>query len=105
MQKPIPYYSADGTFRGFRAPAAALRLVQNGLVTGAYGRKGHLRAIYARKEDGSCSVDQQPPIGTRYIFREHLDSGHIAWAMKQLGKRDELRDLFLQVVTDCLLDP
>jgi len=105
MAKPIPYYSADGKPRGFRSHDAAQRLIQAGMVSAAYGRKGHLRGIFARRADGSSAVEAGVRPGTRYSYRQHLDSGCIAWALKRLGKGDELRPIFLQVVSDCLAGP
>ena len=72
-------------------------------MTPAYGRKGHLRAVYLRRGDGSTAVQSSPRAGTNYSFREHLESGHVAWSVKGLGKSYELRPVFLQVVTDCMV--
>jgi len=105
MEKPIPYYSADGKPRGFRSHDAAQRLIQAGLVSAAYGRKGHLRGIFARRADGSSAVEAGLRPGTRYSYREHLETGRIAWALKKLGKRNELRPMFLRIVADCLARP
>jgi hypothetical protein len=102
MDKPIPYYDAQGRSLGFRTPEAARRLIRNGFVTAARGRKGHLKAIFGRQADGAPAVEADLRLGTCYSYREHLDSGHFAWRLKRLGKGDELRPLFLQVVTDCV---
>ncbi|MDE3167448.1 MAG: hypothetical protein KGN36_16720 [Acidobacteriota bacterium] len=40
-------------------------------------------------------------MGTRYSYLEHLDNGHLAWGLKSLGKGDDLRPIFLQVLLDC----
>lgn len=100
--KPIPYYAADGTSRGFRSPECARRLLEARLVTAVYGRKGHLRAIFARQGDGSSAVGDKVYLGTRYSFREHLDNGHLCWKLRRLGSGNELRPVFLAVVTECL---
>jgi hypothetical protein len=102
MEKPIPYYAVDGSSRGFRSPACARQLIEAGLVTPVYGRKGHLRAIFARREDGAGVVGDQLPVGTRYSFREHLDNGYLCWRLRRLGRGDELRPIFLAVVTECM---
>jgi len=104
-ERPIPCYAADGTSRGLRSPACARRLIESGLVTPVYGRKGHLRAIFARREDGAAAVGAQPPLGTRYSFREHLDNGYVCWRLRRLGRGDELRPVFLAVVTECMTTP
>ena len=101
-RQQIAFYAADGTPMGYRSPESAQRLLSLDLVSPAYGRKGHLKAIFARKGDGSSSVEQSAHSGTQYSFRERLESGPLVWKLKKLGKRDELRPIFLQVVTDCM---
>jgi hypothetical protein len=106
----IPYYAPDGTSLGFRSVEAAKRLVENGFVKPSYGRKGHLRAIWLRKEDGSNPVATHAQAGTRYSFLENLDHGR-CWKLRRLDRRDEdgvpftTRGVFVQVVTDCLVNP
>ena len=73
----IPNYAADGTSLGFRALAAAKRLIAGGFVTPSYGRKGHLKAIWLRREDGSNPVEARARSGTRYSFLENLESGPV----------------------------
>ncbi len=57
QHQTIPFYGPDGTSLGYRTPEAAERLVANGYVKPAYGRKGHLKAIWLRREDGSSPVE------------------------------------------------
>ncbi|MBI4905135.1 MAG: hypothetical protein HY820_15985 [Acidobacteria bacterium] len=102
VHQQIPFYAADGTPMGYRSPESARRLLDLDLVSPAYGRKGHLKAIFARRRDGSSSVEQTVRGGTRYSYRERLESGPFAWKLKRLGKGDELRPIFLAVVTDCM---
>jgi len=102
VEKPIPYYDADGKPRGFRTLEAARRLLANEVVTACYGRKGHIKAIFLRKADGSNVVQAEITGGTHYSFREHFDCGRVAWSLKRLGKGDELRPIFLAVVADCM---
>src|ERR1035441_6422465 len=52
----IPCYAADGTPLGYRPLDAAQRLVAGGYVRPAYGRKGHLRAIWLLRDDGTSPV-------------------------------------------------
>lgn len=107
--KQIPYYAPDGTSLGFRAEEAAQRLVAGGFVQASYGRKGHLKAIWSRPQDGSNPVETHPPSGTRYSFPENLDSGHRCWKHRRLDRRDDdgtlvsTRGVFLQVLKDCLV--
>lgn len=103
MEKTIAYYDAEGRPRGFRTLEAARRLITNEIATACYGRKRHIKAIFMRKADGGNAVQAQAAPGTKYSFREHLDSGHVAWSMRRLGKGNELRPIFLAVLTDCLV--
>jgi hypothetical protein len=104
----IPYYAPDGTSLGFRSFAAAKRLMAGGYVKPSYGRKGHLRAIWLRREDGSNPIETQAHAGTRYSFLEYLESGR-CWKLRRLDRRDDegvpvcTRGVFLQGVTDCLV--
>lgn len=105
----IPIYAPDGTPRGYRSRDAAQRLLQAGFVTAVYGRKGHLKAIFMRQEDGSNPVEADVRVGTRYSYQQHLDNGFRCWKLKKLDRRDEdgepfsTRAVFLQVVQDCLV--
>ena len=104
----IPYYAPDGTSLGFRSLAAAKRLIAGGFVKPSYGRKGHQKAIWLLREDGSSPVESHAPAGTRYSFLENLDQGR-CWKLRRLDRKDEdgvsftTRGLFAQVVTDCLV--
>jgi hypothetical protein len=106
----IPYYAPDGASLGFRSVEAAKRLIENGFVKPSYGRKGHLKAIWARREDGSDPVETHAKAGTRYSFIESLEHGR-CWKLRRLDRRDEdgvpftTRGVFVQVVTDCLVNP
>jgi len=102
--KSIPLYAADGTPWGFRTLEAAQRLITNGLVSPVYGRKGHLKAIFSKKGDGSSAVENTVPVGTQYSFQARVESGPLVWKLKRLRKKDELRPLFRQVVTDCMVN-
>ena len=84
----IPYYAPDGTSLGFRSRAAAKCLIAGGFVKPSYGRKGHLKAIWLRQEDGSSPVQAHANAGTRYSFIETLEHGR-CWKLKRLTYRDE----------------
>jgi hypothetical protein len=107
-ENDIPYYAPDGTSLGFRSVESAKRLVAGNFVQASYGRKGHLKAIWSRKQDGSNPVETRAQSGTRYSFPEKLDSGRQCWKLRRLDRRDDdgtlvnTRGIFLQVVVDCL---
>lgn len=100
---PIPFYAADGRQLGVRTPEAAKRLIASGYAKAAYGRKGHLRAIWIPHEDGGTPVVNNVPNGTSYSYREHLDTGHQVWALRRLGKGEQLKPIFTRVLADCLV--
>ena len=106
----IPCYAADGTSLGYRTLSAAQHLVADGYVRPAYGRKGHLRAIWLVRDDGASPVQAHAHNGTRYSYIESLATGR-CWRLRRLDRRDTLaedgtpvpaRDAFLQVVRGCL---
>jgi hypothetical protein len=103
IPQQIPMYAADGRPLGFRSIESARRLIGNGFVEAVYGRKGHLKALHSKQPDGASAITPQVRGGTRYSFREHFDSGTVAWKLKRLGKGDDLRPIFMKVVTDCLV--
>jgi hypothetical protein len=109
----IPCYSPDGTSLGYRTLAAAQRLVADGYVRPAYGRKGHLRAIWLLRDDGTSPVQSHAHNGTRYSFIEQLETGR-CWQLRRLDGRyatapDGLpanaRAPFLQVIQECMAPP
>lgn len=75
----IPYYAPDGSSMGFRTLEAAKRLIAGGYVKPAYGRKGHLKAIWLLQKDGGNPVETHPRAGTRYSFLQSLDNGTRCW--------------------------
>lgn len=106
----IPCYAADGTSLGPRPIDAAQSLVAGGYVRPAYGRKGHLRAIWLLRDDGSSPVQPRAHNGTRYSYIESLATGR-CWQLRRLDRRDTTtpdgtpvtgRDPFLRVVRDCM---
>ena len=86
----IPYYAPDGTSLGFRSMEAAKRLIAGGFVKPSYGRKGHLKAIWLRREDGSSPVETHARAGTRYSFVENLEHGR-CWKLRRLVRKPILR--------------
>ena len=105
-REQIPIYAADGTSLGFRSLDAAKRLIANGYVKPAYGRKGHLKAVWLLQEDGGNPVETHARGGTRYSFLQNIETGR-CWSLRRLDQRDDdgvpvnTRGVFLQVVTEC----
>jgi hypothetical protein len=106
----IPCYAPDGASLGYRTLDAAQRLVAGGYVRPAYGRKGHLRAIWLLRDDGSSPVQADAHHGTRYSYIESLATGR-CWQLRRLDRRDSTtpggshvtaRDAFLQVILECM---
>ena len=83
-----------------------IRMDRLGLIRIVRHKKGHVaRCILHRRQDAPKPLKPADYLGTQYSFREHLEGGHLAWSLKRLGHGDELRPLFLQVVTDCMVNP
>jgi hypothetical protein len=107
-ERLIPYYAPDGTSLGLRTLAAAKRLIAGGYVKPAWGRKGHLKAIWLQSPDGSNPIATRAKGGTHYSHIQKLENGR-CWKLRKLDGRDEdgvtfsARNVFLQVVTDCLV--
>ncbi|MCX6620642.1 MAG: hypothetical protein NTY38_06120 [Acidobacteria bacterium] len=103
MQTEIPLYKADGELCDWITPARMDRLEKLELIQIVRHKKGHVSRCILRQRPGD-----PPParladyVGTRYSFREHLENGHLCWRLRRLGREDELRPIFMQVVTDCL---
>jgi hypothetical protein len=107
-ERLIPYYAPDGTSLGFQTPDAAKRLIGGRYVKASWSRKGHLRAIWLQSPDGGNPIQTRAPQGTRYSVVERVEHGH-CWKLRMLDGRDEdgapfsARNVFLQVVADCLV--
>jgi hypothetical protein len=105
----ISCYAPDGTSLGFRTIEAAERLIAAGAVKPAYGRKGHLRAIWLLQETGGNPIETQPRSGSRYSFMQRLDGGSRCWKHRRVDGRDErgapveARDAFQQVLKGCMI--
>ncbi len=106
MPRLIPLCSADGELRDKITEENLTRLLALGLIARVVRRpKGHVnRAVMCRRAGDGSGVVLKKYLGTHYPLREHLEGGHIAWSLKDLGRGNELWPVFLQVVTDCLVD-
>ena len=107
-REQVPLYAADGASLGLRSLEAATRLIADGHVKPTYGRKGHLKAIWLRQQDGRSRVETQAPSSTRCSFLQNLGDGNRCWKLRRVDGRDDdgmpvsTRGVFLQVVKDCM---
>jgi hypothetical protein len=105
--KQIPYYAPDGRSLGVRSVDAARRLIEGGFVKPSYGRKGHLKAIWLQREDGSSPVETHARAGTCYSFIETLEHGR-CWKLRSLRLRDEdgveftIKPAYFSVLSGCV---
>ena len=107
MQERIALYTADGELSDWIPEQRLAKLQVAGLIARVVRhRKGHInRAILFRRPGEATGVELKDYLGTRYSYREHLENGYIAWALKRLGRGNELRPIFFRVVADCLVNP
>ena len=110
MTSSIPVYRADGSLYAHVSEKRLEWLQSAGLVARVVRhRKGHVNRVILFGRPGEPGPT--PPgayLGTRYIFRERLESGPRCWRHKRLNLRDEDgvsvdgRSVFLRVVQECL---
>jgi hypothetical protein len=106
MQNGIPLYSFDGGLLDWISESRMNRLDRLGLIKIVRHKKGHVaRCILHRRPGDPKPVRVEDYLGTRYSFREHLDNGFLCWQLRRLGRADELRPIFLAVVTECMAAP
>ena len=103
MQNEIPLYSPNGELIDWIGRKRVERLLAAELVVAVRSRKGDIRRLVLRRTaDDPSPTSIADYLGTRYSFRERLDSGRLVWALRRLGQGDTLRPIFEKVVTDCL---
>ncbi len=106
MQKGIPLYAADGELLDWITESRMKRLDRLGLIQIIRHKKGRTaRCILHRRPGDPKPVRLEDYLGTRYSFREHLDNGYLCWRLRRLGRGDELRPIFLTVVSECTVGP
>lgn len=106
MQNGIPLYSFDGGLLDWISEPRMERLDRLGLIKIVRHKKGHVaRCIMHRRPGDPKLVRLEDYLGTRYSFKEHLDNGHLCWRLRRLGRGNELRPIFLAVVSECMAAP
>ena len=104
MEQTIPLYTADGELHDWINERQAARLEALGLVLVVKHKKGHVSRCYLRQRPGDPKpIRVADYLGTRYSFRERLESGHECWRLRRLGRGNALRPAFLTVVAECMV--
>jgi len=93
MQTAIPLYTADGELCDWISHSRMARLQALNLIQVVRHKKGAIsRCILHRREGDALPVPLIKYLGQRCHYREHLDSGHVVWALKQaLQRSGEIR--------------
>ncbi len=101
----IPLYRADKTLEDWISPAGLERLTALFLIDRVVrNRKGVPVRAYRRSGEGEArALEVEDYQGKRYSYRQRLPIGKKVWALKKLGKGNELQPIFTQVVADCLV--
>lgn len=111
MAARIPVYRADGRLHDQVTERGLERLEAAGLIARVVRhRKGHINRAILVMRPGEEPMRRTAYLGTRYSFEDRLEHGR-CWDLKRLGGArwgtnyapDEVRSIFLQVVTDCLV--
>ena len=105
----IPVYRAARSLYGHVNEHRMAHLQSAGLVARVVRhRKGHVnRAILFGRPGEPGPTPNGAYLGTRYSFREELESGSQYWRHKRLDRKDEDgvavegRSVFLRVVQEC----
>ncbi len=84
----IPVYRADGSLYCTASEERLARLQSAGLVACVVRhRKGHINRAILFVGPGEPSPTLAGDLGgTRYSFRQHLDSGYRVWALKRVRR-------------------
>ena len=83
----IPLYSAGGELQERITEAQLATLAAAGvLLRVVRHRKGYVnRAILRPRLGDGAILGQSSLVGTKYSFREHLDTGHLVWRLMNSG--------------------
>ena len=107
----IPVYRADRSLYAHVSEQRLERLQSAGLVARVVrSRKGDIKRVILFGRPGEPGPTPNGAyLGTRYSFREQLESGTQYWRHKRLDLKDEDgvsiigRSVFLRVVEECMV--
>lgn len=97
MSQRIPLYTADGELIDWISPQRLARLESVGLIASVVMHpKGHVNRAYLYRRPGEGRpVSLSQYMGTRYHYRERLQTGYVCWALRRIS---HLRHLFFTTV-------
>ena len=107
----IPVYRADGRLYDVVHLSGLDRMRAAGLIARVVEhRKGQINRAILFARPGEEPAPWTAYLGTRYSYLDHLEHG-LCWDLKRLGGArwgtnyapDEVRPIFLRVVTDCMV--
>ncbi len=85
MQDLIPLYSADGELHDWISEQRMARFDRLGLIRVVRHKKGRVsRCILHQRSDDPRPTKLSDYLGTRYSYRERLDTGHMVWTLRKL---------------------
>lgn len=85
MQGMIPLYSADGELHDWISEQRMARMDRLGLIRVVQHKKGRVsRCILHQRSDDPRPTKLSDYLGTRYSYRERLDTGHMVWTLRKL---------------------
>jgi len=100
----IPIFSAAGRPLDAVPVRVFERMQDDGRVARVIRRRdGTIARAYLRPRDASeVPAKISSYMGQRYSYLERLPSGQ-TWVLRRLGRGSELRPIFLQVLSECLV--
>ena len=113
MERGVAVYNYDGEFLQWMDEKRVRRLINCGRVARVVkNRTGRMKRATLHLMPGEPKPStMRDYVGTTYSFLQHLADGHCCYRLRALGDNpraerelapDEVRPIFLRVVTDCL---
>ncbi len=104
----IPLFGSDNDLRDWITLGRAAKLEAAGLARVVRNRKKQpVRCLMLLRKGEPRPLQARNYIGQKYHERERLNNlspGLWPWRLKRLGRGNELRPIFLRVLTDCLVE-